>query len=536
MSGARLLPVLVVAITLAVFAPIVTHEFVTWDDPDFVYANPSLFPVTPASLARVWIEPNALTNTAYVVLSALPAQGTIDPGVVHATSLVLHAAAALAAWLLLVQLASDPAAAAVGALLFALHPVQVEPVAWATGLKDVLSGLFGVLALGAWARAAHDGRTRRLPAGSGWLVLALLAKPTAVVVPVMAAVLDVTLLGRDWRTSLRRLVPWVLVSFAFGVLVVHGQAAALRDAPPLWARPLVALDALAFYARLLLAPRSLGPDYGRTPAAVLDAGWTHTALLGVAALATLAVLTRARRPWLTASVGLFVAGLLPVLGLTPFLFQRYSTVADRYCYLALLGPALALATLIARHRRPATLALAVVVLAVLGVRSALQLRVWRDSISLLEHGVRVNPASWALYENLGGVLAQQRHLERALVAYSESIRIRPTYASAHYNLGNVLFQQGRADDAIAAWTEALRLDPGFVLAHYNLGSALAERGEVDAGQAHFETAARLAPEFAPAREALREIAAWRQRQGAGSAPPSTDAGVPAPPPTGAGSP
>jgi Tfp pilus assembly protein PilF len=521
MSGARLLPVLVVAVTLVVFAPIVTHDFVTWDDPEFVYANPRLFPVTPAGLARVWLEPNALTYTTYVLLSAFPAAGTIDPRVVHATSLLLHAAAALATWMLLVHLVHDPTAAALGALLFALHPLQVEPVAWATGLKDVLSGLFGVLALGAWVRAAADERPRLLPAGTGWLVLALLAKPTAVVVPLMAAVLDVTLLGRSWRASLRALVPWVVVALVFGVLVVQGQAEALRDAPPPWTRPLIAVDALAFYARLLVAPVALGPDYGRTPSAVLDAGWTHAALLGVAALVVLAVVWRARRPWLTASVSLFVAGLLPVLGLTPFLFQRYSTVADRYCYLALLGPALALAALAARPsgshgRRPATLALAAVVLAVLGVLSARQLTVWRDSPSLLQHGVRVNPSSWALYENLGGVLADRNDLERAVAAYRESIRLRPGNPSAHYNLGTVLFAQGRTDDAIAAWTETLRLDPGFVLAHYNLGSALAARGQVDAAEPHFEEAARLAPEFAPARQALGQIEAWRKQGGTGT--------------------
>jgi len=518
MLGLRLAPVLVVAATLALYAPIVGHDFVTWDDPEFVYANPRLFPATAAGLARVWVEPNALTNTVYVALSMLPApaSGNVDPRAVHVTSLVLHGAAALAAWALLVQLVHDPTVAAAGALLFALHPVQVEPVAWATGLKDVLSGLFGLLALGAWVRAAPDGRSRVLAAGTGWLVLALLAKPTAVVVPIMAAVLDRTLLGRGWRTSLRALVSWLIVSLVFAALVVHGQAEALRDAPPLWARPLVAVDALAFYVRLLVAPIALGPDYGRTPAVVLAAGWPYAVGLAVAASVLLVLVRRARRPWLTASVGLFVAGLLPVLGLTPFLFQRYSTVADRYCYLALLGPALAVATLLARHRRPATLALAAVVLAALAVRSAVQLRVWRDSTTLLEHGVRVNPASWALYENLGSVLAGQRQAERALVAYSESIRLRPENPSVHYNLGTVLLEQGRADDAIAAWSETLRLDPGFVLAHHNLGSVLAQRGQVDEAEAHFQDAARLAPEFAPARQALREIEAWRRSRAAGA--------------------
>lgn len=501
----RLAPVLVVAVTLALFAPIVGYDFVTWDDPDFVYANPRLFPATPESVARLWHEPNALTYTTYVVLSAVPSDGTISPVAVHATSLLLHAVAALAAWALLVRLVGDPVGATAGALLFALHPMQVEPVAWATGLKDVLSGCLGLLALLAWVRG------RGGLAGTIWLVLALLAKPTAVVVPVMAAILDATVLRRAWRTSLWALIPWIVASLVFGVLVIVGQAEALRDAPPLWARPLIAADAIVFYARQLVAPITLGPDYGRTPAAVLDAPMLSLIALAAVAIAGGLVL-RARRPWLTASVGLFVAGLLPVLGLTPFNFQRYSTVADRYCYLALLGPALALASLIARRRRQTILALTAVGLVVLGVRTVVQLPVWRDSVTLLEHGVAVNPKSWGMYENLGGVRTALRQPDAAIAAYRTSLALRPDRAAAHYNLGTALFGQGRADEAIVEWQETLRLDPSYILAHYNLGSVLAQRGDVDAAEAHFQDAVRIAPDFTAAQNALKQITEWRRTQ------------------------
>src|SRR5262245_34821598 len=112
----RLAPVLVVAVTLALFAPIVGYDFVTWDDPDFVYANPRLFPATPESVTALWREPNALTFTTYVVLSVFPSDGPINPMAVHATSLLLHAIATLAAWALLVRLVGDPVGATAGAL------------------------------------------------------------------------------------------------------------------------------------------------------------------------------------------------------------------------------------------------------------------------------------------------------------------------------------------------------------------------------------------------------------------------------------
>jgi len=505
MLATRLAPVLVVAVTLALFAPIVGHEFVVWDDADFVYANPNLFPTTLERVARLWTEPNALTNTTYVLLSAFPTTGTIDPRAVHATSLLLHAASALVVWALLLRLVGDPIAAATGALLFAVHPVQVESVAWATGLKDVLSGFFGLLALRSWVRGTSA-------FGTLWLVLALLAKPTAVVVPVMAAILDLTVLERDWRTTLRRLAPWLAAAVVFGVLVIVGQADALRDPQPDWARPLIALDALAFYVRTIVAPISLGPDYGRTPEVVVGLGWPHVIGLVVAAAVAAGLVVRARRPWLTASVGLFVAGFLPVLGLTPFLYQRYSTVADRYCYLAMLGPALATATLVARHRRPATLALAAGVLGVFAVRSALLVGVWHDSLALLQHGIRVNPRSWGMYENLGNVYADRQQRDQAIAAFEQARAIRDT-ASISYNLGTVLMEQQRVDEAVAAWTRALELDPGYALAHYNLGSVLAERGQIDAAEAHFQDAVESAPEFTAAHQALRQIAEWRRTQG-----------------------
>ena len=179
---------------------------------------------------------------------------------------------------------------------------------------------------------------------------------------------------------------------------------------------------------------------------------------------------RRQVPWLATAAGVGVAGLLPVLGFIPFDFQAYSTVADHYMYIAMLGPALALAWGLAQSPRRVLTVGCVVVLGVLAMRSAWQTRYWHTSVSLFEHALIVNPGSAPTHNNLGLALANQGRAAEAIAHYTEALQLRPRYVHAHYNLGVALVKQGRLAEARQHFTEVLRLDPTHAAARRFLES------------------------------------------------------------------
>ena len=530
------LPLAVAALTAAVFGVAVTHEFVDWDDQLFIYANPALHPPTLASAVAAWTEPlrglyMPLTVSGWVGLARLAdavaardALGRPDPALFHAASVMLHVLGALVVRGLLARLltrggvgAGAAWAAAAGALLFALHPVQVEPVAWASAMKDLLCGLWSLVALRLYvefAIASDSGSASR----RAWtfyglaliaFVLALLAKPAAVVVPLLAALLDRVATGRPFARIGRALGVWLLPAAVFAWVATLTQTVPADVPPPLWSRPLIAADALCFYLYRLVLPVGMSVDYGRSPAFVLEQGWVYFTWLVPAAL-TAAVCLLRERVWRVAW-GLFVAALLPVLGLVPFQFQEQSTVADHYLYLAMLGPALACAWLVAALRARTRLAVGAALAVGLGVASGVSLPRFADSERLYEATLQTHPRSHTARYNLGRLLVEQGRPAEAIVHLERALALRPAYARAHVNLGVALM---RVDDPKAALPhfergrEAFPADPG-VLA--NLASALAATGRIEEAIALLREAVALAPDYTLARENLETLRRARRR-------------------------
>ncbi|MBN1675282.1 MAG: tetratricopeptide repeat protein [Kiritimatiellae bacterium] len=574
----RLAGVILVGLTLAVFWPATGHDFINWDDNLNVYENPRFLPVTWAGVVQFWREAYyslyiPLTYTAWAVqakLAALP-PGTVsrtpfNPRVFHTTNLLLHVVNVLLVFSILRTVAGLRASrqapqreakatrsrfvqqsapgtrpfwsAAGGALLFALHPLQVEPVSWVTGLKDVLSGTLMLAAirlyLGFLARAVRALPDDRGGAGGegerGWVravpafalpatvafVMALAAKPTAVATPLIAAVLSGYVLyeagkgiaRRGWVPAAVCVTVWLLLAGLWAGLTVRLQPASASGVRvDLAARPLVAADALAFYVGRLLAPIRLAPDYGRTPASVAGTSRAYLSLLFVCGVGVLLWLGRRRYPFAWLAAGVWVAGLLPVLGLVPFAFQLYSTVADRYMYVAMLGPALAVAGLLSRARVQRGWGLAARVAAILclgglGVAAGRQVRVWRDGPSLFEHALAVNPDSWVLNNNYGLVLAAAGRTDEAIARYRKSLQVYPRYEYAHNNLGLCLADKGQLDKAMAHYRQAVAINPAYADAHNNLGLALAGLGRPAEAVREYREALRIKPTFIDARNNL----------------------------------
>jgi hypothetical protein len=300
--------------------------------------------------------------------------------------------------------------------------------------------------------------------GAFLLILAMLSKPSAMVVPPVVAAIDLFVIGRAWRKVARSAGGWLLVVVPFAVVARISQDAALLPHIPLWQRPSIAADAIAFYLWKLVWPVALTPDYARRPEAVLrmlGGAWPAVVLLVPAAVALWAWRGRVTRPWVLAGFAVLVIAVGPVLGLTPFMFQYTTTVADHYLYFAMFGPALVLTWALVRFRHRAVTGACAVVLVALAVRSNDQLAHWRNDLTLWTHGVAVAPRSFVARTNLAAEYSRRafvlnlhaqelreagkaeaaakadadrrRQLERAVAMLEDAIAIEPKFMAARHN-------------------------------------------------------------------------------------------------------
>ncbi|MFT3787396.1 MAG: tetratricopeptide repeat protein [Tepidisphaeraceae bacterium] len=515
----------VVLLALLAMCPTLANGFTSWDDYTTIARNPYLAPPGLNTLKFYFTTPfmSLYVPFTYVVWGAvaLAAQRDmpgLDGAIVYAfpfkfVNLALHAAASLLAYLLIRRLDrsrthSPSWPAMIGAGLFACHPVQVEAVAWTSGLKDVL---YACLSIGSIigldrALAVWDVVKRRaawLSVGSTLFVFALLTKPTAVVVPGMAWLICVAWSHRSVLQTSIVCGAWTLgsVACAFWTSKVQIGSAAVQVAPLL--RPLVALDSLAFYLGKLVWPTNLANDYGRSPRWLIASGqhhWTWVAPAAVAAmlLGTVAWRRRESIPLLVA-VSIALAPLLPVLGFVPFDFQAYSSVADHYLYLPMLGVAGAVAWLLMCVRLgPVMKAIALVILLGLSALSMRQTTVWRDTQTLFMHTLAVNPRSDGSYNSLASSAIDRGDFGEAEQLARKAVELQPTSVNALLTLSLAQLYQGKNDDALATAQRAVAADERHAGAHAHLAGLLGQRGDVDGAIQHARRAVEL---FEPTQQA-----------------------------------
>jgi hypothetical protein len=405
----------------------------------------------------------------------------LNPAVFHALNSFLHAASAVVVFAILRRLIGNVWAALLGALFFAMHPVQVEAVAWVSGMKDVLSGLLALVAVLSYILFAQSNKLWWHAFATVAFVLAMLAKPSAVVVPFVVLIIEWLVLKRGLREAIVGPALWFLFALPVVVVGMLVQRASPAFVPPLWERPVVALDALAFYLLKLIAPLHLAIDYGRSPQWLWSSWqiWVTWLIPVVAGLIALWMVWRWKLVLIAAGLAVMAVALLPVLGLVPFDFQSYSTTADHYLYFAMLGPAMIVAAVLHRWMKRGVIGAVVVWILFLAMQSHLQSWVWHDSQTLFQHTVQTNPTSLAGLVNLGKYYADQgpplarqglyqaaeESLRQALTLYERAVKYWPNdvqaregLANTHGTLGWVILMQGKIDVAIAEFETALKLD------------------------------------------------------------------------------
>lgn len=503
---------------LVVFFPVTGFDFLYLDDRLNVQANPLIQNFSLTSFLHFWRQPYEglyipLTYTFWGLVATITGGGTaLAPAPFHFANLLLHLATVTTLFSLLRRLVKDDWGAAAGALVFALHPLVVEPVAWVSELKGLLSGFFALLALRYFVLpsrvAAGLGLSRlgerRYLLATLFFIGAILAKPSALILPLLAALLGYLMLARPFKELGYELAPWLLLAVPVALVTRSAQPESqLTFVPHLAELVLVAGDALTFYLHKLLWPLSLGPDYGRTPEvalaskALLFTGLLPWGLLGVA-------LTKRLRPWLVVPA-IPACALLPVLGFIPFTFQGTSTVADRYCYLALLGPALGVALLLARYRGRGVRLGMVILLVVLAGLSSLQLRYWRDSPTLDRHVLEVNPRSWSSQYNLGMHCLEEQRLDEALGYFHEVVRLQPGAYLAYFSIGYIHDLQNHPAEAIENYRTTLRLKPDYLPPSSNLGLLYQRQNRLPEALAVFSAAVAGHPDYSGGYLALSTI-------------------------------
>ncbi len=475
---------ILVVVTAATFARVVGNDFVSWDDRETIARNERLNPPSIGSVAHYWRNAAGglyipVTYTYWSLLATV--DGPHNPRDYHAASIVLHVAAALLVFSVVRQLIASDAAACVGALVFAVHPVQVESAAWASGAKDLLAGVFALAVIDQFLRYSakrQAGGGVHYAAALVFFMFAILSKPSAIVAPLIAGALVWVKVRPPLRALLLWTAPMLLLAVACAVWSRAAQAHYEPTDTPLWTRPLVAADAVAFYLWKLAWPMNLAIIYGRTPGAVVESGAIRYTWILPVAVGALAWVLRRKAPWLLAGVVVFVLGLLPVLGFARFMFQIHSTVADHYLYLPMLGVALAVAGLVSLRPGPPVLAFAGAILLLLAVASFNQIGHWRDSEALYARVLAVNPRSAFARAGLGRAYAEAGDLRAAIAQFEAAVTLAPSSRTAHASLAQAYLLDGRIDDAINHANVALRLaapgdDTGWE--RFTLQRALAAR-------------------------------------------------------------
>ena len=393
------------------------------------------------------------------------------------------------------------------ALLFALHPVCVESVAWISEQKNTLSLVLYLCAALAYLRFDGQRRGAHFALASGLFLLALLTKTVTASLPAALLVVFWWQRGRlDWRRDVLPLLPWFALGAASGLVTAHfervliGAQGADFDLSVVQ-RCLLAGRVIWFYLGKLAWPAELVFIYPRWTVDA-SAPWQWLFPLGAVALLVALVWWQRRSRAPLAAALLFGGSLFPVLGFVnvyPFVF---SYVADHFQYLASLAvfalAAAGLQRILSRlpvmFRQAALGAL----LAVLGILTWTQCEMYRDATTLYETTLRQNPACWMAHNNLANILTLAGRPGEAVPHLEAVLRLRPDNAAAHSNLGDCLTRLGRAAEAVPHLEKALQLQPDYAVAHSNLGNALLELNRLDEAMAHYQQSIRLDPEYANA--------------------------------------
>jgi protein O-mannosyl-transferase len=509
---------LLFALAAAVFHPVGGYSFLNWDDNIYLQDNPHLRSgFTAESVnwaftanlthfsphAEYWAPLTLLTRIADAHFFG------ISPGAMHVVSVFIHAMNAALLAFSLHALSGKWGRSAVVALLFLVHPQNLEPSMWLSARKDLVAATFFFLTL--WAYAAYvKSRTRRR---YGVLLLAfigaLMAKPMAVTVPVILLLLDFWPLNRwgnraeNIRIFAEKIPLGILAGVAAILAVMAQQDVGAMGSHPISARISNAIYAVAMYLKRAFWPSDLCVFYPHTNGA-LSAGFIAVCASVTVVITTIAIWLARKKPVVLAGWSWFLIGLLPVIGLVQVGLQ---SMADRYFYTPGIGLFI-LAVWLLGDALPSIKLKSIIAgcsIVALAVTSAFQVRFWKDSETAFVRAIEVTHGNYIAHGNLGSHYFVQGRTDLARRQFMESLRLNPYQFSAWNNLGAVELSLKNSSAALDAYARAVALNPRHAIAQFRFGKLLAEMGRNNEAVEALRRAVELAPNWPEPAKLLGEI-------------------------------
>jgi Flp pilus assembly protein TadD len=500
---------LILAVTFLAFFPCLKNGFVNWDDNLYIRDNPVVRSLTAENVHKVFTSSlvanyQPLTFLSYMLDTHLFGGG---PSGYHATNLFWHLINSLLVFWLIFLLSGRVSTAFLTGLLFGIHPLHVESVAWISGRKDVLYVFFYLAALLCYWYYLKGLLRRRFYYGVlALFLLSLLSKTMAVTLPLVLLLMDYFFSKRSVKEALLDKIPFFVLSLVFGGITFFAQGAAgavrHQEMFDLWGKIQVVPFVMVFYLAKIAWPHALSCLY---PYFILPVGFGITLVLAafiVVGIGVFLFLWRKRSKTVIFCGLFFLVTILPALQFVPI---GHTLVADRYVYLSLLGilygfsagVSYLLDRFVKAGNRRGIVVIALLLaglVAALGVTTWTRCGVWKDSVTLWNDVLAKYPRSATAHNNLGVILAEKGRKDEAAVLFQKAVEEDPHYSGAYNNLGMVTYDAGRSAEAAALFRKAVEIDPRSAGAYNNLCKVTVSLGKGEEAIVACERAIELDPQ------------------------------------------
>jgi tetratricopeptide (TPR) repeat protein len=472
-------------IGLILYSQAISFEFVR-DDTFHLLNNPYLQTLSFSNIKQFWIDSYwrlyiPVTYTTWAVLKPIGSlfvseQALFNANAYHFLNILIHMLNGILVYRLLLLIVKNKQASFIGALLFLLHPVQIESVAWISELRGVLSTFWGLLFLLLHIRIkikpTHRKRIRFIIFQYIFLLLAVTSKPTAIAFPVIAFIFDFLYFKKPLKSSIYSFLPSLIVIIPVSIITILVQPGDEQSniTSSLWMRPFILSDSINFYIQKILWPHPLATSYGRTNNILINQWWFYLTPLIPLSILFLTIKKYHRYPLLFISFLIFIISFSPVSGIIRHAYQSWSNVADRFVYFSIFGFSLLLAYGLSLHKVHKYLFYPSILLmiAYFAYGKFYQIPIWKNSVTLWTHNIKHFPEEPRAYLCLADQYTEQDKTKKAIDLYTKGLDIKDD-AAGYNSRGNAYAALGNFDKALNDYNKSISLNNNNANTYNNRG-------------------------------------------------------------------